>query len=253
MINIYYVVTNAETSNDIVYDIPSVPFWGLIILNTPALVEIQGTLQACGKDTALLFEPGHRCLVHSIDHHYSDDWIRFECNETYLNNSFIPFGVPISLNHRYQILDLFRIIAFENMYGGQSRDFCLSQLMQVLFHKLHDSAYECVVSPVHADLIRLHDEIYLHPEEDWNIAMMSSLINMSPRFLHSAYKEEFNVSCINDVINSRIQHAKRLLQYTNFTVAEISSACGYNNVEHFSRQFRQQTGISPCEYRRQCT
>lgn len=54
---------------------------------------------------------------------------------------------------------------------------------------------------------------------------------------------------MDDVINSRIRLAKEYLMHCTHTVTEIATLCGYNNVEHFCRQFKQVTGYTPSKFR----
>lgn len=51
-------------------------------------------------------------------------------------------------------------------------------------------------------------------------------------------------------ISSRIRMAEELLAYSNRTLNEIASLCGYASQIFFSRQFREKTGRTPGEYRR---
>ena len=54
-----------------------------------------------------------------------------------------------------------------------------------------------------------------------------------------------------DVIgNIRREHAEFLLRTTDKTISSIAISVGYDSVEHFSRLFKRQTGISPGEYRK---
>ena len=48
----------------------------------------------------------------------------------------------------------------------------------------------------------------------------------------------------------RIRHAQRLLTQTNLSVTEIASAVGLSDYNHFSKIFKQVTGISAREYRK---
>lgn len=43
----------------------------------------------------------------------------------------------------------------------------------------------------------------------------------------------------------RLAHAKTLLEHTDQQVAEVATACGYENVPHFIRMFRQEFGCTP--------
>ena len=55
---------------------------------------------------------------------------------------------------------------------------------------------------------------------------------------------------MDDCIRARIRLASDQLLYSEKTVAETAEFCGYRNVEHFCRQFKQYTGLSPREFRR---
>ena len=57
-------------------------------------------------------------------------------------------------------------------------------------------------------------------------------------------------SLIGHITRLRIARACTLLERSNETVASIAAECGFANLSHFNRQFRQQNGESPREYRR---
>lgn len=77
---------------------------------------------------------------------------------------------------------------------------------------------------------------------------MAKIISISPGYLQFIYKKLFGLSCMDDVIHSRIRLAKEYLRHELYTVAEIADRCGYRNVEHFCRQFKQMTGSSPKKF-----
>ncbi len=51
----------------------------------------------------------------------------------------------------------------------------------------------------------------------------------------------------------RLEYAKKLLEDTEETIAQISEQCGVNDFNYFSRLFKKQYGITPREYRKQQT
>jgi AraC family transcriptional regulator of arabinose operon len=53
------------------------------------------------------------------------------------------------------------------------------------------------------------------------------------------------------VIACKIPYAKTSLAATGGTVREIATLCGYENEEHFMRQFKREVGLTPTEYRKQ--
>lgn len=42
----------------------------------------------------------------------------------------------------------------------------------------------------------------------------------------------------------------QLLSHTNMRIQEIAVQCGYNNENHFMRQFKEKTGLTASDYRK---
>ena len=60
----------------------------------------------------------------------------------------------------------------------------------------------------------------------------------------------FGTSLHKDIIKGRIEHAAQLLLQTQMSVTDVAAACGYENLEHFSRQFKKYHGVAPSKFRR---
>ena len=80
---------------------------------------------------------------------------------------------------------------------------------------------------------------------------MAQYVKLGTRSLQKFYKNFFGITCINEVILSRTNRAKLLLLRTTKSISEISQQCGYNNWEHFSRQFKSREGMTPTQYRKE--
>lgn len=55
---------------------------------------------------------------------------------------------------------------------------------------------------------------------------------------------------MNDVIQSRIDHAKYLLSTTDISIVQVAEMCGYKSTSHFMRQFKNKMKMIPSEYRK---
>lgn len=88
------------------------------------------------------------------------------------------------------------------------------------------------------------------PQLDWNIEAISKEIGISRSHLQRLYKEQYGRSCIDDIINSRIEKAKWLLVNTDMRIGQIAEQCGYTNETHFMRQFKDRAGITALSYRK---
>ena len=90
-----------------------------------------------------------------------------------------------------------------------------------------------------------------HPERDWTVAQMASLVSLSGSRFHAVYKAMFASSPMQDLISARIDYAKSLLlSDEDKTVYEIAEKSGYNDQYHFIRQFKAIIGKTPAAYRK---
>ncbi len=104
--------------------------------------------------------------------------------------------------------------------------------------------------PHYMELLLLRKEIYAAPECRWNIDEMCNKVYLSRTYFQTIYHKFFGVSCKQDVTDSKMLCAKRLLRTTNASIAEIAEQCAYDNVTSFLRRFKQCTGFSPDQFRR---
>jgi len=100
------------------------------------------------------------------------------------------------------------------------------------------------------ELHKLRSEVYQNPGLHWTIDAMAQRACLSRSYFQYLYKCFFSVSCSEDIILARINHARFLLSTSSLGIGEIAEKCGYFGVEHFDRQFRKRTGQSPTEFRR---
>ena len=69
------------------------------------------------------------------------------------------------------------------------------------------------------------------------------------RFSH-AFKRETGESFKEYLIGVRLEHAKRLLKYSNLNVTEIAFSVGFHDANYFSNVFKKRLGVSPLAYRK---
>lgn len=65
------------------------------------------------------------------------------------------------------------------------------------------------------------------------------------------FKKRFNDSPARWILTKRLDLATELLQTTQLGIAEITLECGFENQTHFSRVFKEKTGLSPLKFRSQ--
>jgi len=94
----------------------------------------------------------------------------------------------------------------------------------------------------------LIDEFF---KEEKTVAFYAEKLNISPNYLNILCKKNLKVSAIQ-LIHQRIStEAKRLLQNNKLTIKEITFELGFSDNSYFSNFFKNQTGITPSEFRDQ--
>lgn len=96
---------------------------------------------------------------------------------------------------------------------------------------------------------RCVEYIDAHLNEHLTLNVLSDQIGLCAGHLTTIFKREMNQTIGQYILNSRIQTAKNMLNYSELTYSQISSALAFSSQSHFTKVFREQTGYTPKEYR----
>ena len=233
---------------DFISDVPeNHGYYLLILTHTPLRFWGPDGERVYPAHHAALFSPDSRVRYGACEERYGNDWIIFSSDEAYVEQ------FPLQ-NRPFPVLDpeychnLFQLLTWE--HAQDNYETVISQLMTLLFQKLRSDIDQSGGADYYRELTALRRRILSQPRLDWNVPDMAAQLHISAGYLHLLYKRCFGISCMDDVIASRIRLAKDYLTHTQLRVLEIATLCGYNNAEHFSRQFRRLCGVSPGQYRR---
>lgn len=94
------------------------------------------------------------------------------------------------------------------------------------------------------------DMVMQNLEKEWSLSEMAESCGYSVSRFSALYKEKFGCSPKKDLIDERIKAAKRMLEYSDHSVTQISEKCGFATIFYFSKYFKEETGLSPSEYAR---
>ena len=78
---------------------------------------------------------------------------------------------------------------------------------------------------------------------------MADEFHLSEPYISKYIKDKSGKTFGDLVTNAKMKKAKTLLRNSNMTVEAIAYAAGYQNVEHFDRQFKKIYQVTPLEYR----
>ena len=94
---------------------------------------------------------------------------------------------------------------------------------------------------------------YMHQNYDRDIRVkdVADAVHLHPGYLHRIFKKAMGTSVNGYLINHRMSKAKELLKRTNITITDIPHYIGMNSQQYFSTIFRQQTGTTPKQFRKE--
>ena len=122
--------------------------------------------------------------------------------------------------------------------------------MELLYHVLLGS---CVVSgqATHVSRederkLRLAREMILADLENTiTISDLSREVGLSPSKLKSSFKKHFGTTIHDFTRQTKLEHAKRMIESGDMNVTEAALSVGYNSLGHFSRIFKDTFGVLP--------
>ncbi|MGN0631853.1 MAG: substrate-binding domain-containing protein, partial [Ruminococcus sp.] len=100
------------------------------------------------------------------------------------------------------------------------------------------------------DYLQLRCRLYQNPDTEWDSQEICRDMHLSYGHFRAKYKEIFNLSFHQDVIQSKIFYAKYLLINTDLSLPVVAEKCGYDDYKYFLRQFKNLTGVTPNTYRK---
>lgn len=250
---------NYEHRDEFVMDRPDgTGCYLLLLIKEPSIFIINGTQHKVAKNSFVLFLPSTPYKYYADGEVYTDDWMYLNEEDgdvQRLADLDIPLDVPTQVLNIEELSQLVRIIAFEHHSKYTYTQEILSHYLDIFLLKL--SRAVCtdmdmgnqILSEKYQTLFHLRNRIFAMPESIPDVDGMAEQTGMSRSGFQHLYKKTFGVSVMHDVINSRIERAKKLLRCTNLSIREIASNCGYQNEYSFMRCFKERVGMTPTEYR----
>lgn len=92
---------------------------------------------------------------------------------------------------------------------------------------------------------------YMHEHytsEPLRIVQLADMCGISPEYFRSIFQSFYGVSPIKYINRLKMQHASELLSSGMYSVTEAATLSGYNDLSHFSREFKKTFGVKPTEY-----
>lgn len=105
-------------------------------------------------------------------------------------------------------------------------------------------------SPVSKSVYLALDYIYYHLHEKITLEDIGRHVHMSPNYLNSLFKKEKGCTIQTYIKYKRIEAAKNMLLYSDYSESAISEFLAFSSTSYFIKTFREVTRLTPREYQK---
>ncbi len=121
-----------------------------------------------------------------------------------------------------------------------------SAMVDDFLQRVHQCHARSDVSP---QIMKCCNYIQLHFNEKLQMRTLAQYVNYSETHLAKKFKAEVGMPIKQYILNCRMSQAKQLIAYTNMSIQDICEEVGFASTSYFGELFRQETGMTPMEYR----
>lgn len=149
------------------------------------------------------------------------------------------------------IQQLFELLVRENATESDQSLSITEGLLKALFVKILQ-VVRPVTEPDHhpTDVYQAFTELLVINQPIRNsVAHYAALLNTTPQNLNSVCRKAVNRPAAGVLAESIIDEARRLLAYTDNTIAEVSFALSFKDPSHFVKYFKRHTSYTPQAFR----
>lgn len=220
-------------------------------------VELKGELVQVNPPAVVIFDIHSKQHYYAVDDTYEDDYVHFlfDDSRSFIDELNLPLNTLIPLPNNVTIPNLLRQMYEEFVSLNEYKKKSLEYLFRMILIKVSEMAERSKQSKIpnqYDELFQsLRSDIYLNPAKQWQVSECANENGLSISYFQKLYKSYFGHTFVQDVVRSRMEHAKHFLLATHYSVKEIAVMCGYHSETFFMKQFKQNEGVTPSQYRNQ--
>ncbi|RAJ77311.1 AraC-like DNA-binding protein [Chitinophaga dinghuensis] len=204
---------------------------------------------------------GYTCL-------FSEDFIsRSERSESLQNSPFFKIGgtpvLNISEEQRLYLNSIFLKMIEEQQSQYLYKDDLIRNYIHLIIHEAlklqpseHSHQHNNAASRLTAVFLELLERQFPIESTDFPLQLKTAQdyakeLNVHVNYLNRAVKEVTGKSTTTHITERIVSEAKALLQHTNWNIADIAYALGFDYPTYFNNFFKRLTGTNPKSYREQ--
>lgn len=151
------------------------------------------------------------------------------------------------------ILKIINLYALECSKQMKNAEITLNAQTTLLTHwiirSLLGENYDMRTISSNYGIAKIEHYFELHYSQELSLTQLASIVNMSVSTFVRTFKKETGKTPKEYLNDIRINHSKKLLLRSEYSISDVAIDCGFNSTSYFTSCFSKSLGITPSQYR----
>lgn len=222
--------------------------WSLHFYNYAGTLNIAGKSLSFESGSVSLIPPGHQVQWHfppHASHYYAHFKSRPRSQGGSVNIHLLSSVDAIPEGIGGQFDELVRFFAAGEVLRASVK------LWDLLFQIAQPSSLPAFSHNLNPTLQIALAVIRNNPGKNLRVQNLATQMGVSRGQLTRLFQKEFQCGVKEYIQRANIARAKGLLHRSAMSIKSIAVSCGFNDLSHFNKKIRRETGVSPTQYRLQ--
>lgn len=232
--NINQVIDRPKGTNDYLF----------LYFPFPMCFTLQGKKIITKKDACIIFSPGMPHYFHAKTV-FCNSFVHIDANPEDMDAFNLEYGKFFYPPNISSINNLINNIKTEFLENRTHAEIMIDSYIRQLLVLAERYFVNDTDDELKQQFINIRSDILENFQNHYDITALASSVCLSRSRFYDYYKEFFNSSPKQDILNMRMEAAQVLLSDKSKTTTQIAQEVGFENVEHFTRYYKKHFGTTP--------
>lgn len=191
-------------------------------------------------------------MRHGIPHSYRaigdvfhTGWITFESDDSLINYAFADKNYHTFTCPEFLERETNHLLSYATTTGTDKL------LLSAMGYSYVADLFAAIMKTTDPTVEKVKDYLLKNFSRPLTLDDIANAVGTDKFSLCRYFAKNHTCSVMDELKHIRISHAKQLLRYSSDSVEEIGVQCGFESPSYFALRFREMTGRTPLEYRKQ--
>jgi AraC-like DNA-binding protein len=172
--------------------------------------------------------------------------VNFKLHDSRGRTVRLPFPIVHHVGNKEDVIHLFQELSNVWLDTQPGRMIKLRGLFLLILHRFFELiVYKKDSSIIDFRIAKIIQHLSSYYSEKISVKRMAAMVNLNTHYFGALFKRETGLSLNRYVIQTRVRNAENLLSSGEYKVGDVAEVCGFADVTHFYRQFKELMGYPP--------